>query len=190
MCLLKNTAQRAKRGIFMKNGNESWDVLGDSRKRYRGPWAEIEKYWPGKEPIRLQGSLPCPLKKKLKNYGPHFVQIWNQQIRMREWVHTAGDVCEIDVEGWESWSTVFFAVLRFWMILFFYGFAVSYRPQCPPPWTLDFLLHGSPALYNLSLANGDRIFGQMKNCGKPWKGGGVWGIGLCFLLGSVYSQAL
>ena len=29
----------------MKNGNESWDVLGDSRKRYRGPWAEIGKYW-------------------------------------------------------------------------------------------------------------------------------------------------
>ena len=48
----------------MKNGNESWDVLGDSRKRYRGPWAEIGKYWPGKEPIRLQDSLPCPLKKK------------------------------------------------------------------------------------------------------------------------------
>ena len=33
-----------KRGIFMKNDNESWDVLGDSRKRYRGPWAEIGKY--------------------------------------------------------------------------------------------------------------------------------------------------
>ena len=46
----------------MKNGNESWDVLGDSRKRYRGPWAEIGKYWPGKEPIRLQDLLPCPLK--------------------------------------------------------------------------------------------------------------------------------
>ena len=44
--------------------NEIWDVLGDSRKRYRGPWAEIGKYWPGKEPIRLQDSLPCPLKKK------------------------------------------------------------------------------------------------------------------------------
>ena len=26
----------------MKNGNEIWDVLGDSRKRYRGPWAEME----------------------------------------------------------------------------------------------------------------------------------------------------
>ena len=33
-----------KRDIFMKNGNEIWDVLGDSRKRYRGPWAEIGKY--------------------------------------------------------------------------------------------------------------------------------------------------
>ena len=51
----------------MKNGNESWDVLGDSRKRYRGPWAEIGKYWPGKEPIRLQDSLLCPLKKKIKS---------------------------------------------------------------------------------------------------------------------------
>ena len=30
--------------MFMKNGNEIWDVLGDSRKRYRGPWAEIGKY--------------------------------------------------------------------------------------------------------------------------------------------------
>ena len=48
----------------MKNDNESWDVLGDSRKRYRCPWAEIGKYRPGKEPIRLQDSLPCPLKKK------------------------------------------------------------------------------------------------------------------------------
>ena len=48
----------------MKNGNEIWDVHGDSRKRYCGPWAEIGKYWPGKEPITLQDSLPCPLKKK------------------------------------------------------------------------------------------------------------------------------
>ena len=55
----------------MKNGNEIWDVLGDSRKRYRGPWAEIGKYWPGKEPIRLQDSLPCPLKKKNKQ------ETWN-----------------------------------------------------------------------------------------------------------------
>ena len=75
---------------------------------------------------------------------------------------------------------------------FFYGFAVSYRPQCPPPWTLDFLLHGSPALYNLSLANGDRIFGQMKNCGKPWKeGGGVVGDWLVFSIRvSLQSSAL
>ena len=48
----------------MKNGNESLDVLGDSRKRYRGPWAEIGKYRV-KEPIRLQESLPCPLNKKI-----------------------------------------------------------------------------------------------------------------------------
>ena len=51
----------------MKNDNESWDVLGDSRKRYRGLWAEVGKYWPGKEPIRLQDSLPCPLKKIMLN---------------------------------------------------------------------------------------------------------------------------
>ena len=72
MCLLKNTAQPEKRDIFMKNGNESWDVLGDSRKRYRGPWAEIGKYWPGKEPIRLQDSLLCPLKKKCLKYMTSF----------------------------------------------------------------------------------------------------------------------
>ena len=62
---------RKKRDIFMNNGNESWDVLDDLRKRYRGPWAEKGKYWPGKEPIRLQNSLPCPLKKKKKMYIPH-----------------------------------------------------------------------------------------------------------------------
>ena len=65
--LLKSTAQPQKRNIFMKNGNKSWDVLGDSRKRYRGLWAEVGKYWPGKEPIRLQDSLPCPLKKIMLN---------------------------------------------------------------------------------------------------------------------------
>ena len=31
----------------MKNDNESWDVLGDSRKRYRGPWAEIGNFLEG-----------------------------------------------------------------------------------------------------------------------------------------------
>ena len=40
------------------------DVLDDSRKRYRCPWAEIGKCGPRKEPIRLQDSLPSPLKKK------------------------------------------------------------------------------------------------------------------------------
>ena len=40
------------------------DVLGDSRKRYCCLWAEIGKYRPRKEPIRLHDSLPCPLKKK------------------------------------------------------------------------------------------------------------------------------
>ena len=68
--LLKNTAQPEKRDIFMKNGNESRDVLGDSRKCFRGPWAEKGKCWPGKEPIRFQDLLPLPfpLKKKNKEY--------------------------------------------------------------------------------------------------------------------------
>ena len=34
--MLKNTAQPEKRDIFRKNGNEGWDVLGDSQKRSRG----------------------------------------------------------------------------------------------------------------------------------------------------------
>ena len=46
----------------MKNGNESWDVLGDSRKHYYGPWEEIGKCRPGKELIRWLDLLPCPLK--------------------------------------------------------------------------------------------------------------------------------
>ena len=29
-CLLKNTAKPEKRDVFMKNGKEIWDVLGDS----------------------------------------------------------------------------------------------------------------------------------------------------------------
>ena len=41
MCFLKNTVQPEKGDIFMENGNDSWDVLGDSRKR--GPRAEIGK---------------------------------------------------------------------------------------------------------------------------------------------------
>ena len=49
----------------MKNGNQSRHVLGDLRKRYRCPWAEIGKYWPDKEPIRSQNSLQYPLKKKM-----------------------------------------------------------------------------------------------------------------------------
>ena len=48
--LLKNTAQPEKRDIFRKNGNEGWDELGDSQKRF--PWAERGKYGPRKEPIR------------------------------------------------------------------------------------------------------------------------------------------
>ena len=80
----------------MENGTESRDVLGDSRKRYWGPWAEVGKYLPGKEPIRLQDSLPYTLKKKKnldrwrvveyveKKYGgaesnPHCM-IWNLEV--------------------------------------------------------------------------------------------------------------
>ena len=51
--MLKNTAQPEKRDIFMKNGNESRDVLGDSRKRYRCLREEIGKHGPQREPIRL-----------------------------------------------------------------------------------------------------------------------------------------
>ena len=40
----KKYCPAGKRGIFKENDNESWDVLGDSRKHYRGPWAEIGKY--------------------------------------------------------------------------------------------------------------------------------------------------
>ena len=112
---------------------------------------------------------------------------------MREWVHTAGNVLRNRCREVRELIDCIFAVLRFWMIFFFYGFAVSYRPQCPPPWTLDFLLHGSPALYNLSLANGDRIFGQMKNCGKPWKERGGGGVGdwlVFFIRVSLQSSAL
>ena len=43
------------------------DVFDDSRKRYRCPWVELRKYGPRQEPIRTQDSLPCPLRKKLKN---------------------------------------------------------------------------------------------------------------------------
>ena len=49
MSLLKITAQPEKRDVFMKNGNERRDVLGDSRKRYRCPWVEIGKYGQRKE---------------------------------------------------------------------------------------------------------------------------------------------
>ena len=49
--LLKNTAQPQKRDMFIKYDNEGRDVLGDSRKRYRYPWVEIEKYGPRWEPI-------------------------------------------------------------------------------------------------------------------------------------------
>ena len=69
MSLLKNTAQPEKQDIFMKNGNESRDVHGNSQKRYRCLWAEIGKYRLQKEPIRLRDSLPCPLKKNNWQYS-------------------------------------------------------------------------------------------------------------------------
>ena len=42
--------------------------LGKRQGKYRGLWAELGKYWPGKEPVRLQDSLPCPLKKNNAKY--------------------------------------------------------------------------------------------------------------------------
>ena len=69
MSLLKNTAQPEKQDIFMKNGNESRDVHGNSQKRYCCLWAKIGKYRLQKEPIRLQDSLPCPLKKNNWQYS-------------------------------------------------------------------------------------------------------------------------
>ena len=45
------------RYVYVKIGNERRDVLGDSRKRYHRPWTEIGKYWPRKEPIRLDLSF-------------------------------------------------------------------------------------------------------------------------------------
>ena len=59
--LLKITAQPEKRDIFVKNGHESRDILGDLRKRYRCPREEIGKHGPHRQPIRL------PSEKKKKN---------------------------------------------------------------------------------------------------------------------------
>ena len=76
----------------MKNGNESWDGLGDSRKRYRGPWAEIGKYWPSKEPIKLQDSLPCPLKKKIKH--SNILQSWQMLEYVKNMIADKETTCE------------------------------------------------------------------------------------------------
>ena len=54
---LKLLPSRKKRDIFMKNGNERRDVLGDSRKRYRCRWAEIGNYGPRKEKKKLTSLL-------------------------------------------------------------------------------------------------------------------------------------
>ena len=54
---LKILHSRKTRYVYVKIGNERRDVLGDSRKRYHRPWTEIGKYWPRKEPIRLDLSF-------------------------------------------------------------------------------------------------------------------------------------
>ena len=54
---LKILHSRKTRYVYVKIGNERRDVLGDSRKRYHRPWTEIRKYWPRKEPIRLDLSF-------------------------------------------------------------------------------------------------------------------------------------
>ena len=54
---LKILHSRKNEICLWKIGNERRDVLGDSRKRYHRPWTEIGKYWPRKEPIRLDLSF-------------------------------------------------------------------------------------------------------------------------------------
>ena len=54
---LKILHSRKNEICLWKIGNERRDVLGDSRKRYHRPWTEIGKYWPHKEPIRLDLSF-------------------------------------------------------------------------------------------------------------------------------------
>ena len=56
---LKILHSRKNEICLWKIGNERRDVLGDSRKRYHRPWTEIGKYWPRKEPIRLDLFYIC-----------------------------------------------------------------------------------------------------------------------------------
>ena len=79
---LKILPSRKNEIYLWKIGNKSWDVLGDSRKRYHGLWAEVGKYWPGKEPTRLQDSLPCPLKKTILKYWLILQEICKSHNRM------------------------------------------------------------------------------------------------------------
>ena len=57
MCLLKNTAQLEKRDIFMKNGNEIWDVFGMGRDR---------KILTGLRTNQIAGFVTVPSEKKKK----------------------------------------------------------------------------------------------------------------------------
>ena len=59
MSLLKNTAQPGKQDIFMKNGNESRDVQGNSQKRYLCLWAETAK-----RTNQIAGFITMPPEKK------------------------------------------------------------------------------------------------------------------------------
>ena len=61
--LLKNTTQPDNE-VYLCKMVPSRDVLRLT-KALVCPWAEIGKYWPGKEAIRLQDSLLCPPKKKI-----------------------------------------------------------------------------------------------------------------------------
>ena len=82
--MLKITAQPEKRDIFVKNGNESRDVLGDSRKRYRCLREEIGKLGPHRQPIRL------PSEKKQKTHTVCAMNIYEVFIRTVVMVSFAG----------------------------------------------------------------------------------------------------
>ena len=62
--MLKNTAQLEKRDIFMKNGNETWDVLGDSQKRLPWPLGRDRKILTGKKTNQITGLVTVPSEKK------------------------------------------------------------------------------------------------------------------------------
>ena len=48
----------------MKNDNEIWDVIGDSRRRYHGPWAEkgnLMEIYAGKTE-RVKNQSDCRIR--------------------------------------------------------------------------------------------------------------------------------